>query len=114
MTHDDSPRTVAGAVARGGLLLLRDLLLNGGVLMALLVGVLGAVSRAQPWVWLGPLVGVVGVAISFAAHRERVVRGPDGRAARRALLPAPAIWLIAVVVPLACLAMLSMMAATLL
>ena len=58
---DDGPRTIAGAVARGGALAVRDMLLNAGVLFSLIVGVGGAVSGTQPWVWLGPVIGVVGV-----------------------------------------------------
>ena len=52
------PETVAGAVAHAGALWLRDLLLNGGVLLSLVVGVGGAVSGEQPWQWLGPVIGV--------------------------------------------------------
>jgi hypothetical protein len=94
----ERPETVAGAVAHAGALWLRDLLLNGGVLLSLVVGVGGAMSGEQPWRWLGPLVGVIGVVLSFAAHRVRVVRTTAGEQ-RRTLLPAPAIWAAAIGVP---------------
>lgn len=99
---DDTPRTALGAVARGSALMLRDTLLNGGVLLALVVGVGGVLTRSSPWVWLGPVLGVVGVVVSFAAHRERVIDRPDG-GARRTAWPSPVIWGAAVGVPALCL-----------
>jgi hypothetical protein len=56
------------------------------------------VSGEQPWRWLGPLIGVIGVLLSFAAHRVRVVRTTTG-AQRRTVLPSPAIWAAAIGVP---------------
>jgi len=82
--------------------MLRDLLLNGGVLFSLIVGVGGALSGEQPWLWLGPLIGIVGIVVSFAGQRERVVSTPTGER-RRTLLPGPAIWAAAIGVPLLCL-----------
>lgn len=82
--------------------MLRDTLLNGAVLLSLVVGVGGALSGAQPWRWLGPVIGVTGVVLSVAAHRERVVRTSDGDL-RASLLPGPAVWATAIGVPLACL-----------
>lgn len=105
---DDVPQTLAGAVAKGGALMLRDTLLNGGVLLSLIVGVGGVLDGDQPWVWLGPLLGVIGVVVSFAAHRERVVTTAAGEQ-RRTLLPGPAIWLTAVLVPLAAIAAMAAM-----
>ena len=98
----DEPRSVLGAVARGGALMLRDTLLNGGVLLSLVVGVGGVLTRSFPWVWLGPLLGLTGVVVSFAAHRERVLHGPDGET-RRTLWPSRVIWAAAVGVPAICL-----------
>ncbi|GAB2596077.1 hypothetical protein GCM10027067_03870 [Pseudactinotalea suaedae] len=91
-----------GAVARGGALMLRDTLLNGGVLLSLVVGVGGVLTRSFPWVWLGPLLGLAGLIVSFAAHRERVVHGPDGET-RRTRWPSRVIWVAAVGVPVICL-----------
>ena len=79
--------------------MLRDTLLNGGVLLSLVVGVGGVLTRALPWVWLGPLLGIVGIVVSFAGHRERVVTDPDGETSRRTLWPSPAIWGAAIGVP---------------
>ena len=83
--------------------MLRDTLLNGAVLLSLVVGVGGALSGAQPWRWLGPVIGVTGVVLSFAAHRERVVRTSDGDLRASLLLPGHAVWATAIGVPLACL-----------
>lgn len=105
---DDAPSTLVGAVARGGALMLRDTLLNGGVLLSLIVGVGGVLDGGQPWIWLGPVLGVIGVIVSFAAHRERVVRTPDGET-RRTLLPGPAIWVTAIAVPVVTLAAMAAM-----
>lgn len=98
---ENEPQTVLGAVAHGGALMLRDTLLNGGVLLSLIVGVGGVLTRSFPWVWLGPLLGLVGVVVSFAAHRERVAHGPDGET-RRTLWPSRAIWAAAIGVPIVC------------
>ena len=105
---EESPGTVLGAVARGGALMLRDTLLNGGVLLSLVVGVGGVLTRTLPWVWLGPVIGLAGVVVSFAGHRERVVQGPGGEA-RRTMMPSRAIWAAAIGVPIICfLAMAAM------
>ncbi len=99
---------VLGAVAHGGALLLRDLLLNGGVLLSLVVGIGGVLTRTLPWVWLGPVIGVAGLVVSFAGHRERVVQGPDG-ATRRTTWPSGVVWAAAIGVPVICvLAMAAM------
>lgn len=97
-----------GAVAHGGALLLRDLLLNGGVLLSLVVGIGGVLTRTLPWVWLGPVIGVAGLVVSFAGHRERVVQGPDGET-RRTTWPSRVVWAAAIGVPVVCfLAMAAM------
>lgn len=106
---DDGPRTIAGAVARGGALALRDMLLNAGVLFSLIVGVGGAVSGAQPWVWLGPVIGVVGVVASFAGHRARVVTHADGTRTTVTTWPSALIWVVAIAVPLVAVAVMAAM-----
>lgn len=107
-TPDDTPRTAFGAVARGGALMLRDTLLNGGVLLSLVVGIGGVLTRSFPWVWLGPLLGLAGVVVSFAAHRERVVQGPDGET-RRTVWPSRVIWAAAIGVPVLCFLAMALM-----
>lgn len=88
--------------------MLRDTLLNGGVLLSLVLGIGGVLSGRQPWLWLGPLLGAVGVVASFVGHRERVVATPDGER-RHTLLPAPAIWVAAIGVPVLALGAMVLM-----
>lgn len=111
MPPEKSPGKAPGvlaALAQGGALLLRDLLLSGGVLLSLIVGVGGVLTDALPWVWLGPVIGVAGLVVSFAGHRERVVEGPEGET-RRTTWPSRVVWAAAIGVPVVCfLAMTAM------
>lgn len=75
--HESSPATVGGAVVDGVALLLRDALLNGAVLLSLVVGIGGVLTGRSPWLWLGPVIGVLGVAAAVPAMRER--RNLQGR-----------------------------------
>lgn len=88
-------------MAHGGVLLLRDWLLNTGVLLSLVVGIGGVLSGEHPWRWLGPVIGALGIVVSFAGHRERST--PSG-AQRTAVLPTWVIWAAAIGIPLLCLA----------
>lgn len=39
--------------------------------MSLVVGVGGVLEQRAPWLWLGPLVGALGIVASVAAMREK-------------------------------------------